>query len=325
MKERKIALMVTCLADLFRPSVAKSCMQLLNEYAAHEPSTSIVLAKQQVCCGQPGYTNGYIDEARKMAIQNIESLKEYDKVIVPSASCAGMIKHHYVSLCQSSSNSSSPNSSTSSSPSSSPDEQQNAARKLAAKTYELTEFLLQEGMSSQKSSASQPRSYSPNPADGLPSPQVVYHDNCAALREMKISESPRAVLKKYCNITVNDLTNKEVCCGFGGTFCMKYPHLAKRMADDKINDAVAVQSPKLTEETSPNNSSKNDLLDNAKSASPFIVTSTDLGCLLHLARHSRKRQQQIYFYHISELLTGAWRTLAPLGRVLKPRWSYANK
>ena len=315
MKERKIALMVTCLADLFRPSVAKSCMQLLNEYAAHESSTSIVLAKQQVCCGQPGYTNGYIDEARKMAIQNIESLKEYDKVIVPSASCAGMIKHHYVSLCQSSSSSSS----------SSTDELQNAARKLAAKTFELTEFLLQEGASSQKSSASQPRPYSPNPADGLPNPQVVYHDNCAALREMKISESPRAVLKKYCNITVNDLTNKEVCCGFGGTFCMKYPHLAKRMADDKINDAVAVQSPKSPEEASPNNSSKNDSLDNAKSISPFIVTSTDLGCLLHLARHSRKRQQQIYFYHISELLTGAWRTLAPLGRILKPRWSYADK
>ena len=288
MQERKIALMVTCLADLFRPSVAKSCMQLLNEYAAHQSSTSIVLAKQQVCCGQPGYTNGYIDEARKMAIQNIESLKEYDKVIVPSASCAGMIKHHYVSLCQSSS------------PSSSTDELQNTARQLAAKTFELTEFLLQEGASSQKSSASQPRPYSPNPADGLPSPQVVYHDNCAALREMKISESPRAVLKKYCNITVNDLTNKEVCCGFGGTFCMKYPHLAKRMADDKINDAVAVQS------ASP-------------LAPPFIVTSTDLGCLLHLARHSRKRQQQIYFYHISELLTGAWRTLAPLGRILKPR------
>ena len=314
MQERKIALMVTCLADLFRPSVAKSCMQLLNEYAAHEPSTNIVLAKQQVCCGQPGYTNGYINEARKMAIQNIESLKEYDKVIVPSASCAGMIKHHYVSLCQSSSPSSS----------SSTDEQQNAARKLAAKTYELTEFLLQEGLSSHKSSASQPRPYSPNSADELPNPQVVYHDNCAALREMKISESPRAALKKYCNITVNDLTNKEVCCGFGGTFCMKYPHLAKRMADDKINDAVAVQSTKLTEEASPNNSSKNDSLDNAKSISPFIVTSTDLGCLLHLARHSRKRQQQIYFYHISELLTGAWRTLAPLGRILKPRWSYGK-
>lgn len=273
MKEQNVALMVTCLADMFRPAVTKSCINLLHRYCRIKP----IINKKVICCGQPGYTNGYIDDAQKVAINNISLLENYDAVVVPSASCAGMIKYHYEELCG--------------------DKHKASIKRLSAKTYELTEFISKHKITH---AVSKP---------DINIPPIIYHDNCAALREMRIDNKPHALLKEYTNIQVTPLNNKQVCCGFGGTFFLKYPHLASRMAHDKIKDAIDV-SPKAS--ATGNN------------ISSIIFTSTDLGCLLHLSRHAHKYRSKIYFYHISEILSSAWCKIAPIGRARKPAFKISR-
>ncbi|MDP4789662.1 MAG: (Fe-S)-binding protein, partial [Haliea sp.] len=214
---RDVALMVTCLADLMRPSVGFSAIRLLERAGCR-----VTVPEQQTCCGQPAYNSGEIDAAVPVAQAVIETFEPFDYVVIPSGSCAGMLSHHYPALFEG--------------------EWRERALALSAKTWELTRFLTEVALL-------------PAPKRAALEAAVTYHDGCAGLREMGIQQQPRQLLQEQCGVQVQELTENQVCCGFGGTFCARMPEISGKMADDKLNHAVA---------------------SGAK-----VLAGGDLGCLLH--------------------------------------------
>lgn len=237
----RVSLFVTCLADLFRPSVAFASIRLLEQAGC-----VVEVPGQQTCCGQPAYNTGDYEASAPLAQRTIAMLEYADYVVLPSGSCAGMICHHYPQLLEG--------------------QWRERAVDLAAKTFELTAFLHDIARFRRGSAAP------------LQLPAVAYHDSCAGLRELGIREQPRALLKELCDTQVSELQQRDVCCGFGGTFCAKMPEISGKMASDKLADAAATGAD--------------------------ILAGGDLGCLLHLAGRARRLGQAIDVRHVAELLAG---------------------
>ncbi len=198
----EVALFVTCLADLLRPSVAFDALALLERAGC-----AVVVPEQQTCCGQPAYNSGDYESTAPLARQVITLLEPWDYVVIPSGSCAGMITHHYPRLLEG--------------------EWRDRAIELAAKTFELTTFLTE---------VVPLRRGDENP---VRLPSVTYHDSCAGLRELGIKRQPRELLREICGTGVIEMQQTEVCCGFGGTFCAKMPAISGKMATDKLDNALA--------------------------------------------------------------------------------------
>jgi L-lactate dehydrogenase complex protein LldE len=197
----RVGLVVTCLADMFRPQVGFAAVKLLEQAGCE------VAVPAQSCCGQPAYNAGDASDAAALAKNLIAAFEPFDYVVVPSGSCGGMIKAHYPHLLQ--------------------DDPvwQPRAQALAAKTHELFSFLVNvRGMKTVTASCKA---------------NAAYHDSCSSLREMNVAAEPRRLLASVEKLTVRDLTEKETCCGFGGFFSVKYPEISARLADDKIADAKA--------------------------------------------------------------------------------------
>ncbi len=201
----QVSLFVTCLADLFRPSVAFDSIKLL-EQAGCEVSVPL----QQTCCGQPAYNTGDYESSVPLARQLIQLFEPADYVVVPSGSCAGMICHHYPHLLDG--------------------EWRDRALALAAKTFELTTFL--NDIAGLRRGRRKP----------IDLPEVTYHDSCAGLRELNIKAQPRELLRELCDTEVTELQQTDVCCGFGGTFCAKMPEISGKMVGDKLNNALATKA-----------------------------------------------------------------------------------
>ena len=196
----RVALFVTCLADMFRPQVGFAAAKLLEQAGCK------VDVPLQSCCGQPAYNGGDRNSAAAVARTVIKAFEPYDFVVAPSGSCAGMIRVHYPRLLQ--------------------DDEQwtQRAEALAAKTYELFSFLVNvRGLSGV---AAECRA------------GVAYHDSCSSLREMGVKDEPRRLLTSVNGLRLCEIKEPQVCCGFGGFFSVKYPDVSARMADDKIADAV---------------------------------------------------------------------------------------
>jgi len=236
-----VALYVTCLVDLFRPSVAFDSIELLERAGCR-----VSVPKQQSCCGQPSYNTGDYKSTIPLAQQVIEAFEFADYVVVPSGSCTGMITHHYPKLLEGA--------------------WRERALALAAKTFELTTFL-----------AEVAEMQSPI-EDGVRLPSVTYHDSCAGLRELGIKAQPRGLLKKLRDTQVRELSQSDVCCGFGGTFCAKMPELSGKMTSDKLDSALETEAE--------------------------ILTGGDMGCLMNIAGRARRLGKTIEVRHIAELLAG---------------------
>ena len=235
-----VALFVTCLADLFRPSVAFSAVSLLEQAGCR-----VIVPERQTCCGQPGYNSGAVKEARPVARQVIETFSDYPYVVAPSGSCAGMIKEHYPKLFQEY------------------PEWHQRALDLAERTWEITRFL------------DEVLKFRPANRGALAGRRVTYHDSCAGLRELGIKQQPRNLLSAA-GVELTEMPSTEVCCGFGGTFCAKMPDLSKKMVDDKLANASAVEAE--------------------------VLLGGDLGCLLNLAGRARRRGSPLEVRHIAEVL-----------------------
>ncbi len=198
MSERplNVALFVTCLVDLFRPSVGFAAVKLLEAAGCtvHVPAA-------QTCCGQPGYNAGARDSARELALRVIEAFSGYDWVVAPSGSCAAMIRLHYPDLLG--------------------DDPALAARAgdLAERTWELTSFLT-DVLGVKRVEAR---------FEGA----VAYHDSCSSLREMGVAKQPRKLLASVAGLELAELADAESCCGFGGAFAVKYPEISLEMAGRK--------------------------------------------------------------------------------------------
>jgi L-lactate dehydrogenase complex protein LldE len=198
---QRVALFITCLADLYRPAVGFAAVRLLKDagYAVEVPA--------QGCCGQPNFNSGDRSGAAEIASGLIRRFAAYDYVVAPSGSCAAMIRCHYPALFPDGS------------------DERALADALAGKTYELTSFLHDIAGGSGVSVAW--------PAT------VTYHDGCSGLRELGIKRQPRKLLQAVTGLKVREMTEADACCGFGGMFCVKYPGISNRIAETKTRDIAA--------------------------------------------------------------------------------------
>lgn len=197
----KIALFATCIVDTLRPEIGFAALDLL------EAAGCEVTVPAQSCCGQPNFNNGDFHGARELVKQWLDQFEKFDYVVIPSGSCAAMLKKHGPPLFANEPG------------------LQSRMDALAAKTYELSTFLIEVV----------------RPEFGALTPQkICYHDSCSGLRDLGIKVQPRALLREIDDLQLIELSNAEACCGFGGTFCVKHPEISCRLADDKI--AAIVES-----------------------------------------------------------------------------------
>jgi L-lactate dehydrogenase complex protein LldE len=237
----RVALFVTCLVDLFRPRIGFAAVKLLEDSGC-----DVAVPDAQTCCGQPGYNAGAAADAAAIAKQVIAAFESFDYTIAPSGSCAGMIRHHYPALLER-------------------DKAWNArALALAAKTHELTQFLVDIRKIDSLAVALKA--------------SCTYHDSCSSLREMQVKDQPRKLLKSVAGLSLTEMKEPEVCCGFGGTFCVKFPDISNEMAARKVADIAATGAD--------------------------LLLSGDLGCLMNLAGKLRRDGTAIQARHVAEVLAG---------------------
>jgi len=250
MSKPRVALFVTCLVDLYRPSIGFAAIKLLEDAGCE-----VVVPQSQTCCGQPGFNSGDRKSAQEIARQVIAAFLPYDYVVAPSGSCARMLSHHYPGLFADSDPA-----------------ERGRAEALAAKTHELVSFLT-DVLKVERVEASY---------DG----SIAYHDSCSGLRELGIKAQPRRLLGTVQGLDIKELAEPEICCGFGGTFCVKYPEISTRMVSDKTRDITATGADTLL--------------------------AGDLGCLLNLAGRLKREGSAIQVRHVAEVLAGMTDT-APIG------------
>jgi L-lactate dehydrogenase complex protein LldE len=246
----RVALLVTCLVDLFRPSVGFAAVKLLEASGC-----TVEVPRAQTCCGQPAYNSGDRDDAKAIARRVIEAFSGYDYVVAPSGSCAGMVKMHYPELFA--------------------DEPAMRARaeELASRTHELVSFLVDvRGMDSVAARWER---------------TATYHDACSGLRELGVKAQPRKLLASVDGLELRELPGAEICCGFGGTFCVKYPEISDKMVADKAADIAATGAD--------------------------AVLAGDLGCLLNIAGKLTRLGVPIETRHIAEVLVGMTDEVPPIG------------
>jgi L-lactate dehydrogenase complex protein LldE len=208
----------------------------------------VVVPPAQTCCGQPGYNSGDRRSAAALARKVIREFEGFDHVVAPSGSCGGMIRTHYPELLKDD------------------PEWHRRAEALAARTWELTDFL-----ATVLAVESVPGSFAGT---------VTYHDSCAGLREMKVKHQPRALLAKVPGLTLREMTESETCCGFGGTFSIKFGEISGRLADNKCKNVEA-------------------------SGADALVLG-DLGCMLNIEGRLRRRgERRVRVLHVAQVLAGA--------------------
>lgn len=237
----RVALFVTCLVDLFRPSVGFATIKLLEDAGC-----SVEVPEAQVCCGQPAYNSGDRKDTAAIAKQVIAAFEGYDYVVAPSGSCGGMIKDHYPALFAAE-----------------PD-WQSRAQALSAKTFELTSFLVdvlkQDGVAAKLDA------------------KITYHDSCSGLRELGVKQQPRQLLQSVEGLELVEMQTPETCCGFGGTFCVKYGEISTDIVGRKTTDI------------------------NATGAD--LLLAGDMGCLLNMAGKLQREGSRVQVRHVAEVLAG---------------------
>jgi len=201
MASGRIALFVTCLVDILRPRIGFAAIKLLKEAGFS------VAVPNQACCGQPNFNSGDKAGARRIARAHIAAFEGFDYVVAPSGSCAGMVKIHYQELFDAGT------------------DDRRRAEDLARRTYELTSFLADVA----KVEIIRTR------RDGT----ATYHDACSGLRELGVKRQPRVLLKSVEGLRLAEMQEAEACCGFGGTFCVKYPEISGRIVENKIENIAA--------------------------------------------------------------------------------------
>ena len=246
---RRVALFVTCLVDLFRPSVGFAAIKLLEEAGC-----SVEVPPLQVCCGQPAYNSGDRQTTRTIATQIIDAFEGYEAVVAPSGSCGGMLSHHYPGLFDDD------------------PAMKKRAESLAERSFELMAFLV-DVLGVDKVDARY---------DGT----VTYHDSCSGLRELGVKGQPRRLLGSVKGLRISEMKTPEVCCGFGGTFCVKYPEISNAMVSEKSADIAA--------------------------SGAQTLLAGDLGCLMNMAGKLQREGSAVQVRHVAEVLADMG-TLAPIG------------
>lgn len=239
MRTQKITLFIQCLVDAVWPHVAEAMARVLEDLGL-----TLDCPTDQTCCGQPAFNSGFRREARVAARRFIEIFEKSGTIVSPSGSCVHMVRHHYPELFQ--------------------DEPQwrERAERIAARTYEFTEFLV-DVLKVEEVGASYPG-------------RVTYHDSCHLLRGIRVQEQPRRLLRRVKGLELVEMKNSDYCCGFGGAFAVKYPDISAAMVNDKVDHIV--------------------------NSGAGTVVGCDTGCLLNIAGAVSRRGLSIKTMHIAEIL-----------------------
>jgi L-lactate dehydrogenase complex protein LldE len=235
----KVSLFITCLIDQFAPQVGVSMVAILRRLGI-----DVDFPDDQTCCGQPAFNSGFQNEARGLATRFIDIFESSQYVITPSGSCASMVRIYYPDLFKHDAR------------------MLERAKNLASRTYELTEFLINvlgvEDVGAR--------------FDG----KVALHQSCHLLRELNVRSEPLRLLKSVKGVELVELERAEMCCGFGGLFSIKYPHISGGILQEKI--------------------------DTLRKSRAEVVVATDYGCLMHMAGGLSRQGIAVRTMHIAELL-----------------------
>ena len=197
-KSKTVYYFGTCLMDMFYPEAGIAGINLIRREGIR-----VVFPREQTCCGQPAYNSGFFKEARKVALKQIGLFAEEYPIVVPSGSCAGMMKHHYPYLFAD-------------------DPNLEAIKKFSSRIVELSEFLVKV-LKIKLEDRGRPI-------------RVTWHSSCHALREMRVIGDSKALIRQLKNVELVELQNESECCGFGGTFAVKQPDISGAMVADKVED-----------------------------------------------------------------------------------------
>ncbi len=240
-KRPQVGLFATCLVDLFRPSVGFASVKLIENAGC-----DVHVPVAQTCCGQPAYNSGDRADTREIAEQVIEAFEGFDFVVAPSGSCASMLKKHYPGLFTGDA------------------AWEERARRFSEKCYELVSFL-SDVMMVRNTGASLAGS-------------VTYHDSCSGLRELGVQEQPRQLLGQVKGAELKEMADSDVCCGFGGTFCVKYSDISNAIVTKKVTN-----------------------IDNSGAD---MLLAGDLGCLMNMAGKLKRIGSDVEVRHVAEVLAG---------------------
>ena len=236
----KVSLFVTCLVDQLYPQVGLAAVRLLRDL-----DVEVVFDRRQTCCGQPAFNTGYAEEAARVAGCFLETFRDAEIIVTPSGSCATMIKKFIPELMESDA------------------KLFDIAHAVADRTYELSDFLVNVL----------------NVSDvGARFPHTVtFHDSCHQLRELGILEQPRQLIRAIREIQFVEMADSTRCCGFGGTFAVKFDQLSSAIGEDKLN--------------------------RIRESGAEVVVANDVSCLMHIDGLLRRRKVPVKTMHLAELLT----------------------
>jgi L-lactate dehydrogenase complex protein LldE len=238
----KIELFVPCFVDQMYPQTAFNTIKVLEKAGCEVRYNS-----SQTCCGQPAYNAGYWEEAKEIGTKFLNDFSDTNYIVAPSASCVGMVRNGFNDLFTNTT-------------------VHNRCRNIQGNIFELSDFLINVIK----------RDYFGAELEG----RAVYHDSCSGLRECNIKEEPRQLLAKVHGLEMVEMKETDMCCGFGGTFSVKFDAIASAMAEQKINNALEQQV-------------------------DYII-STDLSCLLHLQGYIDKHQIPLKTMHLADVLANGW-------------------
>ena len=234
----RVQIFIPCFVDQLYPQTAFNMVKVLEKAAC-----DVYYNTNQTCCGQPAFNAGFWDEARAVASKFIKDFEGTDYIVAPSASCVGFVKNYYAKLFENSSS-------------------HNQVKDLSKRIYEFSEFL---------TDVLKIENYG-----AIMNAKATYHDSCAALRECKIKEGPRKLLSHVKGLELVEMVDNETCCGFGGTFAVKFDSISAGMVDQKVNNALA-------------------------SGAEYII-STDLSCLMHIDGYIKSKNLRLKTMHIADVL-----------------------
>jgi L-lactate dehydrogenase complex protein LldE len=249
-----VQIFIPCFVDQLYPQTAFNMVKVLEKAGC-----TVEYNAAQTCCGQPAFNAGFHDEAKAVCSKFIKDFKGADYIVAPSASCVGFIRNYYLKLFDNSS-------------------VHNEVKDLAKRTYEFSEFLVNVLQVDDFGAA----------FNG----SATYHDSCAGLRECKIKAEPRKLLANVNGLELLEMNEVETCCGFGGTFAVKFEAISIGMADQKVKNAMAT-------------------------GSKYII-STDHSCLMHIDGYLRYKGIDMTTMHIADVLASGWEKKGPA--IADPIW-----
>jgi len=238
----KVQLFIPCFIDQLYPQVAFNTVKILEKAGC-----TVSYNTQQTCCGQPAFNAGFWGESKDVCTKFVQDFDGADYIVSPSASCAGFIRNNYGKLFENNAF-------------------QSPAKKVSSQIFELSEFLVKIlGVTALGASFNG---------------KATFHDSCAGLRECNIKAEPRTLLSQVEGLELVEMNDNETCCGFGGSFAVKYDTISVAMADQKIDNAIATEA-------------------------EYII-STDMSCLMHIDGRINHNGQQIKVIHLADILASGY-------------------